>query len=216
MSEGTRLPTIDPDARRKERREQVKASIDRRLGRERALADTVMSWFAPTNPGGSPEGNHTTSAKRVECRGQITIIVPIDKAHATLRRCKDELGFAMMTDLTAIDTMKLAGDQPERFAVVWMLANLDQEARLHLQAYVNEEDPVVPTASDIWKAADWAEREVYDMFGIEFEGHPNLIRLLMPFDYSGHPLRKDYPLRGRGERDNFPVVRRSNEEEMRT
>jgi NADH-quinone oxidoreductase subunit C len=205
MSEGTRLPTIDPDARRKERKEQVKASIERRLGRERALADTVMSWFAATG-----------DARRVEHRGQVTIIVPLAKAHETLRRCKDELGFAMLTDLTAIDTMKLPGDQPERFAVVWMMCNLDQEARLHLQAYVDEADPVVPTASDIWKAADWAEREVYDMFGLEFQGHPNLIRLLMPFDYSGHPLRKDYPLRGRGERDNFPVVRRGNEEEMRT
>lgn len=203
MSEGTRLPTVDPEARRKERQEQVKASIERRLGRERALADTVMSWLG--------EG-----ASRVEHRGQITIVLPLARAHETLRRCKDELGFAMLTDVTAIDTMKLAGDHPERFAVLWMLSNLDQEARLHLQAYVSEEDPVVPTASDVWKAADWAEREVYDMFGIEFEGHPNLIRLLMPFDYSGHPLRKDYPLRGRGERENFPVVRRSNEEQMRT
>ena len=79
---------------------------------------------------------------------------------------------------------------------------------MSVKTWVDEEQPVVPTCSDLWPAAGWAEREVYDMFGIEFEGHPNLIRLLMPFDYSGHPLRKDYPLRGRGERDNFPVIRR--------
>jgi NADH-quinone oxidoreductase subunit C len=202
MSEGTRLPTADPEARRRERREQAKAAAERRLARERALADQVMTWFA------------AGEASRVEFQAQVTITVPLARAHDTLRRCRDELGFAMLTDLTAVDAMKLDGDHPERFYLVWMMANLDQEARLHIQAYVPEDAPVAPTTSDIWPAAGWAEREVYDMFGLEFEGHPNLIRILMPFDYAGHPLRKDYPLRGRGERDNFAVVRRTNEEQV--
>ena len=79
-----------------------------------------------------------------------------------------------------------------RFVVVYQMTNLDQEARLRVKAYVNEDEPVVPTASKVWLAANWAEREVYDMYGIEFEGHPNLIRILMPQEFSGFPLRKDY------------------------
>ncbi|MBX3468244.1 MAG: NADH-quinone oxidoreductase subunit C [Planctomycetes bacterium] len=203
MSEqGNRLPIADPAARKKERLEQAKAARERRVARERALADQVAGWFQPDE------------VRRSDFRDQFTITVPLARAKDTLRRCRDELGYAMLTDVTAIDTLRLPGQHPERFIVSWSLVNLDQEARLFLQAYVNEDDPVAPTASDLWPAADWAEREVYDMFGLEFEGHPNLIRLLMPFDYAGHPLRKDYPLRGRGERDNFPVVRRTNEERV--
>lgn len=201
--QGHRLPVIDPDARAKERRAQAEAAAERRVGRERALADQVAGWFQPEQ------------VRRSDFRDQQTLTIPLDRARETLRRCRDELGFAMLTDVTALDTLRLPGEHPERFVVCWSLANLDQEARLFLQAYVNEDEPVAPTASDIWPAADWAEREVYDMFGVEFAGHPNLIRLLMPFDYAGHPLRKDYPLRGRGERDDFPVVRRGNEEEVR-
>lgn len=200
--QGNRLPVVDPEARRNERREQARAARERRVARERALADQVASWFA--------DGE----LRRSDFRDQFTLTLPLAKAKETLRRCRDELGFAMLTDVTAIDTLRLPGDHPERFIVSWSLANLDQEARLFLQAYVNEDEPVAPTASDLWPAANWAEREVYDMFGVEFEGHPNLIRLLMPFDYAGHPLRKDYPLRGRGERDNFPVIRRGNEEKV--
>lgn len=196
-----RLPTIDPDARRRARRETARAAADRRAARERALADRVASWFQPTE------------LKRIEQRGQTTIVIPLARAHETLRRCRDELGFDMLTDLTAMDWLGWDGDEhPERFAVLWNLANLEQEARLLLLAYVDEDDPVVPTASDLWPAADWAEREVFDMYGLEFSGHRNLIRILMPHDYAGHPLRKDYPLRGRGERDDFPVIKRTNEE----
>jgi NADH-quinone oxidoreductase subunit C len=197
---GARLPVIDRDAAKKQRRAEGKAAAERRLAREKALADACLAWFAPGE------------ATRVEFRGQHTITVPLAKARATLRRLRDELEFAMLTDLTGIDGLKLEGGSPERFAVSWNLANLKQEARLFIQAWVPEDAPVAPTASDIWPAADWAEREVFDMYGIEFEGHPNLIRLLMPFDYVGHPLRKDYPLRGRGERDDFQVIRRTNEE----
>jgi NADH-quinone oxidoreductase subunit C len=195
-----RLPVIDRDAARKQRREAAMAATQRRLAREKELADAVFAWFAPGE------------ATRYEFRGQHTITVPLAKAKATLRRLRDELGFAMLTDVTAIDALRLETPAPERFAVSWNLANLEQEARLFIQAWVSEDAPTAPTVSDLWPAADWAEREVYDMYGLEFEGHPNLIRLLMPFDYVGHPLRKDYPLRGRGERDDFQVIRRTNEE----
>jgi NADH-quinone oxidoreductase subunit C len=75
---------------------------------------------------------------------------------------------------------------------------------------VNDPDPVLPTVYHLWRAADWLEREVFDMFGIRFEGHPDLRRLLLPDEFEAYPLRKDYPLKGRGERHNFPVLTRSD------
>ena len=80
-----------------------------------------------------------------------------------------------------------------------------------VKAWVPEEDPVIDSASGLWKSAPWAEREVFDMYGIEFEGHPDLKRLMLPDYYTGHPLRKDYPLTGAGERDNFPKYKRDAE-----
>jgi NADH dehydrogenase I D subunit len=101
-------------------------------------------------------------------------------------------------------------DLPEirsRFAVVYQVQSLSHGHRFELKARVPENDPIVPSVSDMWKAALWGEREAHDMFGVEFDGNPDLRRLLMPEDYPGFPLRKDYPLRGRGERDSFPKYR---------
>ena len=188
---GKALPTAA-----ERRRQQLKEAIDRRTERERRLAARLAEWL----------GDDLVSHE--EFREQQIVVVKLERLLAALGFCKEQLGFDNLTDLTAYDTLKMSGEHPERFVAVYQLTNLDQEARLRIKAYVNEDDPVVPTASKIWRAADWAEREVYDMYGIEFEGHPNLIRILMPQEYSGFPLRKDYPLRGRGERDNFPVIRR--------
>jgi NADH-quinone oxidoreductase subunit C len=78
-----------------------------------------------------------------------------------------------------------------------------------VKTHVNEPDPTLPSAFPLWKGADWMEREVYDMYGIVFEGHPDLRRILMPEGFVGYPLRKDYPLRGYGERHNLPTLTRS-------
>ncbi|MCA8922720.1 MAG: NADH-quinone oxidoreductase subunit C [Planctomycetes bacterium] len=180
-----------------ERRERAAESAARRVERERRLADAVCAWLGKD------------LVKREAFRDQQVIYVPIERAHETLAHCKNALGFDQLTDVTAYDTLKLEGEHPERFVMVWILTNLGQEARLRVKAYLNEDDPVLPTATDIWRGADWPEREVYDMYGIEFTGHYNLKRLLLPEGYVGHPLRKDYPLRGRGERDNFPVIPRT-------
>jgi len=199
---GAQLPTYNPAAVRERRREAAQAAAARRVERERKLADRVAAYLGDD------------CLDRPDFREQFSLTLPLERAKDTLRYCRDELGFAMLTDVTAVDTLELDwGEHPERFSVVWTLTNFEQEARLRLKAYVDEDDPVAPSAADLWASADWAEREVYDMFGIEFEGHPNMVRLLMPYDYSGHPLRKDYPLRGRGERDNFPVIRRGQKGE---
>ena len=75
--------------------------------------------------------------------------------------------------------------------------------------FVNDPDPELPSAVPLWKGADWMEREVYDMYGVRFHGHPDLRRILMPAEFTAHPLRKDYPLRGLGERHNFPAITRA-------
>ena len=188
---GKALPTAA-----ERRRQQLNEAIARRVERERRLTGRLTEWL------GSDLVSHE------EFREQQIVVVKFDRLLAALGFCKEQLGFDTLTDLTAYDTLTMSGEHPERFVVVYQLTNLDQEARLRVKAYVNEDEPVVPTASTIWAAANWAEREVYDMYGIEFEGHPNLIRILMPQEFSGFPLRKDYPLRGRGERENFPVIRR--------
>ena len=115
-------------------------------------------------------------------------------------------GFNFLADVTAIDNLTLGGY--ERFVVVYHLLSHESSERVTVKAYVPENQPELPSTESLWKTADWQEREIYDLFGISFKGHPNLIRIMNPDDYQGHPLRKDYPRLGRKERDNFPVVDR--------
>lgn len=128
-------------------------------------------------------------------------------ARDLIRFLRDEasLGFSMFTDLTAIDYLRYPKAQPERFAVVYTLCSPSLGIKVQVKAFVAEGDPRLPSVADLFAGANWTEREVWDLYGIEFMGHPDLKRILMPDDYDGHPLRKDYPLRGRGERGNFPV-----------
>ncbi|MBV8074817.1 MAG: NADH-quinone oxidoreductase subunit C, partial [Planctomycetaceae bacterium] len=97
-----------------------------------------------------------------------------------------------------------------RFEVHYVLVNLDTAERLVVKAGVDEPDPTLPTVVHLWPGANWMEREVFDMFGITFTGHPDLRRILMPEEFTAFPLRKDYPLRGRGERHNFPRLTRGD------
>ena len=115
-------------------------------------------------------------------------------------------GFNFLADITAIDNLTLGGF--ERFAVVYHLLSHETAERVTIKAYVPEDQPELPSAESLWKTADWQEREIYDLFVISFKGHPNLIRIMNPDDFQGHPLRKDYPRLGRKERDDFPVVKR--------
>lgn len=117
------------------------------------------------------------------------------------------IGYNTLIDITAVDLLEYGGD--DRFRVVYQLLNLDSSARLEVRSYVNEPDLKLMSMFPLWRSADWLEREVYDMFGIEFEGHPNPKRLLMPDEFQSFPLRKDYLVKGRGERHNFPVITRA-------
>jgi NADH-quinone oxidoreductase subunit C len=114
----------------------------------------------------------------------------------------------MLIDVTAVDYLHYP-DARDRFGVVYALLNTATGERVYVKTYLNEPDLTLPSAFPLWKAADWMEREVYDMFGIVFAGHPDLRRILMPEEFTAFPLRKDYPLRGRGERHNFPYITRA-------
>jgi NADH-quinone oxidoreductase subunit C len=117
-------------------------------------------------------------------------------------------GMDMLIDVTAVDLLEFPG-ATDRYRVVYQLLNSESGARLEVRTHVNDPEPKVPTMTSVWASANWMEREAYDMFGIEFVGHPNLKRLLLPDEFASFPLRKDYPMKGRGERHNFPVITRS-------
>jgi len=143
-----------------------------------------------------------------EFRDNRRIHVQPNRVFAFLKFLKEDAGFDFLFEITATDYLKYPGAR-DRFGVVWGLTNTATGARVFLKTFVNEPDLTLASAFPLWRGADWLEREVYDMYGIVFEGHPNLKRILMPEAYTSFPLRKDYPLRGRGERHNFPVITRA-------
>jgi NADH-quinone oxidoreductase subunit C len=143
-----------------------------------------------------------------EFRDNLRIIVPPGRLFATLESLKQSGGFDMLVDITAVDYLYYP-DARDRFGVVYALLNTATGERLYVKTYLNEPDLEIPSAFVLWKGADWMEREVFDMYGILFAGHPDLRRILMPEEFTAFPLRKDYPLRGRGERHNFPVLTRA-------
>jgi NADH-quinone oxidoreductase subunit C len=135
-----------------------------------------------------------------EFRGDTTAVVDRAALADALRFCRDEpaLGFDMLTDLTAADYLKFPGrEDGPRFEVVYQLYSLAHNHRLRLKVRVDEDDAVVPTAVPLWPIANWLEREVWDMFGVRFAGHPDPRRLLMYEQFVGHALRKDYPINRR-------------------
>jgi NADH-quinone oxidoreductase subunit C len=133
-------------------------------------------------------------------RGDHTVVVKRSAIFDVLRFCRDDpaLRFEVLMDLTAVDYLTYPGrEDGPRFEVVYHLYSLTHNHRLRLKVRVEEEDAVVSTATSLWPVANWFEREVWDMFGIRFAGHPDLRRLLMYEEFQGHPLRKDYPVKKR-------------------
>jgi NADH-quinone oxidoreductase subunit C len=135
-----------------------------------------------------------------EHRGELTAVVERAALPDVLRACRDEpaLDFDVLMDLTAVDYLKYPGrEDGPRFEVVYHLHSIGHNHRLRLKVRVDEDDAEVPTAVGLWPIANWLEREVWDMFGVRFAGHPDLRRLLMYEQFVGHPLRKDYPINRR-------------------
>jgi NADH-quinone oxidoreductase subunit C len=132
--------------------------------------------------------------------GDTTALLERGALFDALQFCRDEreLAFDVLMDLTAADYLKYPGrEDGPRFEVVYHLYSLAHNHRVRLKVRVDEDDAVVASAVPLWPIADWLEREVWDMFGVRFAGHPDLRRLLMYEEFVGHPLRKDYPINRR-------------------
>jgi NADH-quinone oxidoreductase subunit C len=149
--------------------------------------DTLAAKFA---------GHFTTT----EFRDNKRVVLAADKApvvlFALLTCLRDEFGFDFLADVTGIDYLHYP-NATDRYGVVYALTNTATGARVFVKAFANDPDPALPSVVSLWAGADWMEREVYDMYGVRFDGHPDLRRILMYPEFEGHPLRKDYPLLSR-------------------
>jgi NADH-quinone oxidoreductase subunit C len=131
--------------------------------------------------------------------GDLVVTVAPENLSKLLTTCKNSpsLAFTLLSDITAVDWMD---HRDERFEVVYQLLSLSKVWRLTVKVAVSESDPEISSVVSLWAGANFLEREVWDMFGIRFKGHPDLRRILMYEEFVGHPLRKDYPLQGKQPR----------------
>ena len=152
-------------------------------------------------------GVFTTS----EFRGNTRLSIPASHSKSLVRileTLKNSYGFDMLFELGGIDYLHYP-NASDRYAVVYGVLNTQSGQRLFIKAHANDPEPELPSVVHLWEGANWPEREVFDMYGVNFIGHPDLRRILMPTEFTSHPLRKDYPLRGYGERHNFDYLTRS-------
>jgi NADH-quinone oxidoreductase subunit C len=160
--------------------------------------------------------------RATEYRGQSTLIVEPADLHEVMAFLRDDPSakYEFLSDVGGVDYLGYPAPTVGRFAVVYNLIALSRDDRFLVKTFLNPSvstegttpDPAlfVDSVTDLWPGAEWMEREVFDMFGIRFRNHPDLRRILMWEDYPAHPLRKDYPLRGRGEREQYAVIDRTS------
>src|SRR5436190_173209 len=129
----------------------------------------------------------------LEAYGEVTAVVPREFITAVCGELKQASKFDFLADLCGVDR---GVEEEPRFEVNYHLFSTTTYRRLRLKVLVQEQDPHVPTVTGVWRTANWHERETYDLFGIIFDGHPDLRRILLPDDWQGYALRKDFPLRG--------------------
>lgn len=156
-----------------------------------------------------------------EFRGDTSVLVPRERLHEVMQFLRDDprCSYDFLSDVFGIDYLNYPGAQA-RFAVVYNLVSTKNNQRLFVKVLLNpsldtsgiEDDPSlhVDSVCDLWPGAEWNERETFDMYGIHFDNHPDLRRILTWESYPAHPLRKDYPLQGRGEREEYRVLSRES------
>ena len=125
-------------------------------------------------------------------RGELTLVIRPDRIQRVCEFLKGKRGYRYLSDVTAVDWFP---SEP-RFEVIYHLYSHQRKERLRLKTRLSEASAEIASVVPVWGAANWYEREVFDLFGIQFRGHPHLRRILMPEDWQGHPLRKDYPITG--------------------
>jgi NADH-quinone oxidoreductase subunit C len=136
--------------------------------------------------------SHPAILETIEAFGETTYIADPAQIVALCRYLKDEEKYVRLSGLTAVDWYPA---EP-RFEVVYHLHSIERNQRIRIKCKVQGDNPAIDSVYSVWRAADWHEREIFDLFGISFRNHPNLVRILMPLDWEGHPLRKDYPIHG--------------------
>ena len=148
----------------------------------RSVADRLKAW--------SPNA----ISEVIEFRGEATLVIPRNVIVDVAERCRSDkdLQFNLLSDATCVDRYPL---EP-RFEVNYHLVSIPRSDRLRLQIRLSASDPVMDSLVPVWPGANWLEREIFDLMGIRFNGHPDLRRILMPDDWEGHPLRRDYPVEG--------------------
>ncbi|MCY2947384.1 MAG: NADH-quinone oxidoreductase subunit C [Planctomycetota bacterium] len=140
-------------------------------------------------------------------RDNVRFHVVPGKVLAVLKNLRSECGLDMLIDLSAADYLNYPG-AANRYGIWYVLESVSSGLRVIVKTWANDPEPRLDSVFDVWRGADWMEREVFDMFGVVFDGHPDLRRILMPDEFVAHPMRKDYPLRGEGERHNFLALSR--------
>jgi len=139
--------------------------------------------------------NASAITQVVEYRGETTVVLPRELLRATAQQCKENpaLHFDLLSDVTCVDRFPV---EP-RLELNYSLVSIPRQARIRLRTSVSVQHPVVDSLVPVWPGANWLEREVFDLFGVQFEGHPDLRRILLPEDFEGFPLRRDFPVEGK-------------------
>ena len=148
-----------------------------------AVVEQLRSW------------NAQAVSQVLEHRGETTVVVPRELLRATAQQCRDNpaLRFKLLSDATCLDRFPV---EP-RLELNYHLLSIPRRDRLRLRTSVSIQHPVVDSLVPVWPGANWLEREIFDLFGIRFEGHPDLLRILLPDDFEGAPLRRDFPVEGK-------------------
>jgi NADH-quinone oxidoreductase subunit C len=143
--------------------------------------------------------------------GELTVAIPVANYLEAMRQLRDDpaFRFEQLMDLSGIDYSEFTGYQGKRFAAVSQLLSITHNWRLRVKVFAEDDEfPVVPSVMDIWNSANWYEREAFDLFGIHFEGHVDLRRILTDYGFVGHPFRKDFPISGYVEMRYDPEQKR--------